>query len=105
LHRLLTLCAAVLALAACTPEARDDVTRDAARQAIRPVIADKFPGVLLEPAVDCVIDNARSTELLSLAADAITGPTASTVEIVGSIASRPETLTCLATQGLPAFLN
>jgi hypothetical protein len=105
LHRILIFSVGLVAVMGCTPEARDDVTRDAAKRAVRPVIADKFPGVPVEPAVDCIIDNAQSRELLALAADAITGPTASTAENVGIIASRPETLTCLATKGLPAFLK
>ena len=96
---------AVLLIAACTEAARDEVARDAAKSAVRPVIAERFPGVPLEPSVDCIIDNATSREILTLAADAVTGPTASTVEIVTRITSRPETITCLATQGLPAFLK
>ena len=94
-----------LALAACTPEMQDELTRDAAKRAVRPVIAERFPGVPLEPATDCIIDNANSRELLSLAADAATGPTANTVEIVADITSRPETIRCLAEEGLPALLN
>jgi len=92
-------------LVACTPTQQDDLTRRAAKNAVRPVLAERFPGVPLEPAADCVIDNANSTELLSLAADAVTGPTASTVEIVTNIVSRPATLACLAAEGLPALLN
>ena len=105
MRRVLILLGIGLLLSACTEAARDDVARDAAKSAVRPVIADRFPGVPLEPSVDCIIDNATSREILSLAADAVTGPTASTVEIVSRIASRPETITCLATEGLPAFLK
>ncbi len=97
--------ALILALAACTPAAQDTLARDAARQAIRPVLAEQFPGVPLEPATDCIIDNATSAEILALAADAVTGPTASTVEIVTNIITRPDTITCLATEGLPVLLN
>ncbi len=95
----------LLAAAACTPQVQDDLTRDAARTAVRPVLEKNFPGVPLEPATDCVIDNATSRELLSLAADAVTGPTANTVEITMNILSRPATLECLATEGLPVLLN
>ena len=94
-----------LGIAACTPAAQDALARDAARQAVRPVLAERFPGVPLEPATDCIIDNATSNELFALAADAVTGPTASTIEIVSDIASRPETITCLATEGLPVLLD
>ncbi|WP_099827356.1 hypothetical protein [Oceaniglobus indicus] len=90
---------------ACTPMARDDLTRAAARNAIRPVVQQRLPGVPVEPAIDCVIDNAQSAELLSLASDAVTGPTANTVQIVTNIASREGALRCLATEGLPALLR
>ncbi len=95
----------ILALAACTPAQQDDLARNAARQAVRPVLAENFPGVPLEPAIDCVINNAGASEILVLAADAVTGPTASTVEIVANIIARPETITCLATEGLPVLLD
>lgn len=97
----LALCALLIA---CTPAQQDELTRDAARTAIRPVLEDRFPGVPLEPATDCVIDNASSSELLSLAADAVTGPTANTVEIVGRIVTRPETIRCLTEEGLAGVL-
>ena len=97
--------ALVALLSACTPAQRDELTRDAARSAVRPVLAETFPGVPLEPATDCIIDNANSTELLALAGDSVTGPTASTVEIVTNIAARPATLACLAAVGLPALLT
>lgn len=94
-----------LFLIACTPAQQDELTRDAARTAVRPVLEQNFPGVPLEPATDCVIDNATSRELLALAADAVTGPTASTVEIVSNVVSRPETIRCLAETGLPAIIG
>lgn len=96
---------AAMLLVACTAAQQDELTRDAARTAIRPVLAQKFPGIPLEPASDCIIDNATSGELLSLASDAITGPTANTVEIVSDIVSRPKTLTCLAESGIPSLLG
>lgn len=99
------LCSLIALTAACTPQMQDEITRDAARTAVRPVLEQRFPGVPLEPATDCIIDNATSRELLSLAADAVTGPTANTVEVVTDIASRPDTIRCLATEGLPVLLN
>ena len=95
---------ALIWLGACTQADRDELARSAARQAIRPVLAQQLPGVPLEPAIDCVIDNASAGQLLALAADAVTGPTQSTFEVVNSIVSQPETLTCLAVSGLPALL-
>ena len=95
----------ILFAAACTPQQQDELARDAAKQAVRPVIQERLPGVPAEAATDCVIDNATASEILSLAADAVTGPTANTVEIVSDVLSRPETLTCLATEGLPPLLG
>jgi hypothetical protein len=99
------LLSALVILTACTQAAQDQIARDAARASATKVLAEKFPGVPLQPAADCVIDNASSRQILSLAADSITGPTANTVEIVTNIVSKPETLTCLAAQGLPALLR
>ena len=97
--------ALTLFITACTPEMQDDITRDAAKSVVRPILAERLPGVPLEPATDCIIDNANSRELLALAADAVTGPTASSVEIVAEIATRPDTIRCLAEEGLPALLR
>ncbi|MFU8881400.1 MAG: hypothetical protein ACNA7Q_03460 [Rhodobacterales bacterium] len=99
---LVAVCA--VTLAACTPADQDQLTRDAARAAITPVLVQRFPGVPVQPAVDCIIDNASGRELLSLAADSVIGPTANTAELVTNIVSRPGTLTCLLANGLPALL-
>lgn len=97
--------AAALLAAGCSPQAQDALARDAARAAITPVLTERFPGVPLEPALDCVIENASAAQIRTLALDGLTGPTESTVEIVGNIVRRPETLTCLAARGLPALLS
>ena len=97
--------AITLLITACTPQQQDQITRDAAKSVVRPILAERLPGVPLEPATDCIIDNANSRELLALAADAVTGPTASSVEIVAEIATRPDTIRCLAEEGLPALLR
>ncbi|WP_353473014.1 hypothetical protein PVT71_03005 [Salipiger sp. H15] len=95
----------VLALAACSPQTQDQIARQAAKSTVARVVADRYPGVPVEPALDCVIDHASSTQIYALAADSVTGPTASTVEVVADIVSKPETLTCLAAEGLPALIR
>ncbi|AWI84186.1 hypothetical protein CEW88_11130 [Alloyangia pacifica] len=95
----------VLVLAACSPQTQDQIARQAAKSTVARVVADKYPGLPVEPALDCVIDNASSTQIYALAADSVTGPTASTVEVVSDIVSKPETLTCLAAEGLPALIR
>jgi len=95
----------LLPLAACAP-VQDQIAREAARSAVRPVLAERFPGVPLEPDTDCVIDNATGREIVSLASDAALGrPDEGTVDTVLTIVTRPETITCLATEGLPVLLR
>lgn len=96
---------ALVLLAAGCADVQDQLAQDAARSAVRPVLADRFPGVPLEPATDCVIDNATAGEILSLAADATVGqPDAGTVDTVLTILTRQDTISCLATEGLPVLL-
>ena len=92
-------------LAACAPTTQDELTRAAARAAIKPVLAERFPGVPLDGAVDCAIASATGQEIVVLAADAVTGPTASTVEIVTRILTRPEAQTCLAREYVGTVLG
>ena len=91
-------------ISGCTTATGDEVARAGAKAAVRPVIADRFPGVPLEPSVDCIIDSASATEILQLAADSVTGPNAGTADLVLTIASRPDAIRCLATEGLTAFI-
>ena len=94
-----------LGLSACSPQAQDQIAREAARSAITPIVVDRFPGVPVEPTLDCIIDNASAAQIRALALDSVAGPSQSTVEIVTNIVSQPETLTCLAAEGLPALLR
>ncbi|MEM9971969.1 MAG: hypothetical protein AAF762_12845 [Pseudomonadota bacterium] len=99
------LVVSLVAVTACTAAQQDTLAQDAAKRAVRPVLAERFPGVPVEPAVDCVIENATAQEILSLASDAVIGPTASTVEITTRIVSRPATIRCLAEDGLPVLIE
>ncbi|WP_052026097.1 hypothetical protein [Oceaniovalibus guishaninsula] len=99
-HAIPTALAALSTLAACSVDQRDTLTRDAARSVITPVILRQFPGLPVQPALDCIIDNATTNELVGLASDSLTGPTASTIQTVISIASRPETGRCLGANAM-----
>ncbi|MFP7674389.1 hypothetical protein ACG74X_13660 [Marivita sp. S0852] len=99
------LLVSVLLLVGCSVQQQDQLAREAARAAITPVLAERFPGVPLDPTLDCVIDNANSVQIRALALDSVTGPTENTIQIVSDIVSKPETLTCLAAEGLPALLR
>ena len=94
-----------LLLAACSPQSQDQIARSAAKSTVSRVVAEQFPGGPVQPSIDCIIDNASATQIYALAADSVTGPTASTVEVVRDIVQRPETIRCLSTQGLAALMG
>lgn len=104
MHKAVSLCCLLIA-AACSPQAQDQIAREAARAAITPVLVEQFPGVPLEPALNCVIDNASSVQIRALALDSVSGPTESTVQVVRDIFEKRETLQCLAVEGLPTLLR
>ncbi|GFE63287.1 succinate dehydrogenase [Litoreibacter roseus] len=106
IKRIATLCVAGLFLAGCEPDGlADQLARDQAREAVRPVLAQRFPGVPLEPASDCVIDNASAAEILQLARASVTGLGPEDSQLVVEIATRPETVQCLLKDGLAPFLT
>ena len=80
-------------------QAADQIARDQAKQVVNGVVANKFPGVNAAPVTDCVIDNASAGEILTIASAAATGVTQSTVELVGDIVQRPDTVKCIAGAG------
>lgn len=93
------LAAALLAGCAAVPT-QDQLARETARNVIRPILADRFPGVPLEPLTDCVIDNASAAELFGLAQTGLTGLTPDAFTTILAIAQRPGTLQCLASDGV-----
>ena len=92
-------------LAACNTPLADAIARDAARSAVHPVVAARFPGVPLEPATNCIIDNASANEIIALASAAGTGANDTATRIVLDVAQRPDTIRCIATEGLPVLLT
>lgn len=103
--RSLILALAVVSLAGCTAATQDQFARGAAKSVVARTAAERLPGVPVEPYTDCIIDNATSQQILALAADSVTGPTASSWEIITGIARKPETLQCLLTNGVSALLQ
>lgn len=104
MRRTLILAALLPLLAACSAQTQDQIARQAARSTTAKVVAERFPGVPVQPAIDCLINNANATQIYALASEAVTGPTASSVQIVTEIAQKPETLRCLGQQAIPALL-
>jgi hypothetical protein len=98
--------AALTGLSACGDNGlADQLARKEAKDAVRPVLSQRFPGVPLEPATDCIIDNASAGEIFTLAKAGVTGLGPDETQLVVEIATRPETLECLLKDGLASFLN
>ena len=96
---------AALLLPGCVA-AQDEIARAAAREAVHEVVATRFPGAPVEPATDCIIDNASAAEIIGVAADSSDGrPGPRTVETVVAVATRPGTIECLGYQALPVLLS
>jgi len=93
--RILLLCATALALSGCfTDEIVQDTSREAAKRVVTPIITDRFPGRNTEAYSNCVIDNATTQEIFSLAKAAVAGVDADTVNTVVGISTRGSTLKC-----------
>jgi hypothetical protein len=89
-------------LAACSPQQfADDVTRQAAETVVRPVLEDYMPPAQAAGATACVLDNAAPEEIRALARDVAVEAGTQTVQSVLNIATRPATITCLASVGAP----
>ena len=92
----------LLALAACSPgEMADKAIARAAEAVILPVVDDTLTQGQAEGVTRCIVENAQLSELKSLARDIGTVAGTSTLVTITGIATRPETLTCIASKGLP----
>jgi hypothetical protein len=93
---------AALLLAACSPQQfADDVTRQAAESVVTPILDDYMPPAQAAGATTCILDNARPEEIRALARDVAVQAGTTTVQNVLNIATRPGTITCLASIGAP----
>ena len=101
MHRL-ALILALAPLTACgfATQTADELARQQAKAVINGVVASRFPGMNVTPVTECVIDNASANEIITMAGAAVTGVTATTVTQVVEIAQRPETVSCIASNGL-----
>ena len=78
----------------------DDIARQQAKNVVDGYVATRFPGVDVGPVTDCIIDAADSRDIMQIASAAVTGLDAATAEQIGRIARRPESLQCIARNGL-----
>ncbi|MEM6759282.1 MAG: hypothetical protein AAF601_07355 [Pseudomonadota bacterium] len=97
--------AALVGLVACEDATRavDDVAQRSAKAAVAKTLTTRFPSVpsaAVTPFTDCVIDNATAREIGELAKDAVIGVSETTVAIIRSVLSRPETQQCVLTAGV-----
>ena len=102
MRRALVLVATLTALAGCefASQTADAIARQQAKAVVNEVVADRLPGVNPAPVTDCIIDNASAAEIVTIAGDAVTGMTPATGRLVLRIARRPETVRCIASNGL-----
>ncbi len=93
---------ALAALTACTAvnDTADQIARQQAKSVVNNYVSDKYPGLNSAPITDCIIDAANAREILQIASGAVTGVDASVAEQIGQIARRPESLQCIAQNGL-----
>lgn len=96
---------ALAALCACTQQSQDALARAAAKRVITAELESKFPGVPLEPAVDCVLAQASADQIVQIARDAEAGKTGDAVKTVAGLVAHGDTVDCLAEKELPAFLG
>jgi hypothetical protein len=78
----------------------DDAVRQQAEQTIVTVVESQFPNVNAQPVANCVVDNASTSEILSVAGDSVTGVDQGTIKTVLDVLKRTETITCIAKNGI-----
>jgi hypothetical protein len=69
-----------------------EAARAAAKTVVTPIVAAQVPGPTGVALANCIIENASSEELFTLAR--ATGADAATVNLTSAILSRPETVAC-----------
>ena len=82
-----------------------DTSREAAKSVVTPIIVEKFPGRNTAAYSNCVIDNATTDEIFSLAKAAVTGVDNSTINTVVGISTRGDTLKCFVRTELGSGLG
>ena len=89
----------LLGLAACSPQAQDQISRQDASATVTRVVTQRQPQLRIEPAITCILRYAAPAQIDALASDSVTGPTESSVRIVAGILAQPDTRQCLFAGG------
>jgi len=104
--RLSLLGAVLVVLSGCVTDGIvQDTSRQAAKGVVTPIIVDKFPGRNTEAYSNCVIDNATTNEIFSLAKAAVTGVDQDAINTVVGISTRGDTLKCFVKAELGSSLG
>lgn len=98
----------VTALVGCdsATKAVDDVARRSAKAAVAETLTTQFPNVpnkVVTPFSDCIIDNSNTSEIANFAKAAVIGVDDTTVALVRTVLSRPETTSCVTKAGVAAL--
>jgi hypothetical protein len=92
---------ALLALAACSPQAvADQLGRRAAETVVMPVMAEGLPSGPAQAATTCIVQNATAAEVQALARDVAVVAGTLTKATIRAIAARPEAQACFAAKGV-----
>lgn len=93
---------AVLALAACDPQAMaDNTTRRAAADVVEAVVIREMPAAPAKAATECILQAASIEEVRALAADYGVEAGTLTKENIRNLAMRPAAQACFAASGVP----
>lgn len=85
----------LVGLSGCvTDDIVQDTSRQAAKRVVTPIVVDNFPGRNAAAYSDCIIDNATTDEIFSLAKAAVTGVDQGAVNTVIGISTRNGTIRC-----------
>jgi hypothetical protein len=93
---------AVMALAACDPQAAlDDTVRRTAAEVVEPVVARELPPPQAKAATECILQAATMPEIRALAADFGVEAGTLTKQNIRNLALRPAAQACFAANGVP----
>lgn len=98
---------AAIALGGCSAGENmvHEQSRTAAKRIVTPIVTDKFPARNAALYTDCIIDNASTKEIVTLARATLLGLTDNTINTVVTVATRPNTLTCILKAELASGLG
>lgn len=95
---------AVMALAACDPQAlADKAVRRTAESVVQPILAQEMTGAQASSATQCILDSADQGEIEEIARNVGQSAGSLTVATIRNIAQRPASANCFAANGVPAL--